>query len=90
MCYPYLNQKLYLFDIKSIYFSNLACRKIKVSDTQKTSPFFHTIHMLGRESHVVLISRIWTEIVYNLKGLLDSIKDNTQLAKHTRLEFHAI
>ena len=37
-----------------------------------------------------IISGIWTKIVHNLRGLLDSIKGNTQQAELKGLEFHAI
>ena len=37
-----------------------------------------------------IISVIWTKIVHNLRGLLDSIKGNTQEMEFKRLEFHAI
>ena len=37
-----------------------------------------------------IISRIWTKIVYNLKGSLDNIKCNIQQAELERLEFQAI
>ena len=86
--------KLYLFYIKSIYFSNLACRKIKVGDTQKT--FLFSTQSICWEEKVILLwkrraqinSGIWTEIVHNLRGLLD--RGNTQQAKSKWLEFHAI
>ena len=37
-----------------------------------------------------IISRIWIEVVHNLKGLLDSIQGNTHQEELKRLEFHAI
>ena len=42
------------------------------------------------ERPVQIISRIWTEIVHNLRGLLDSIKGNKHQVELKRLEFHAI
>ena len=42
------------------------------------------------ERHAQIIYGIWTEIVHNLRGLLDSIKGNTQQAELKRLEFHVI
>ena len=36
-----------------------------------------------------MIYGIWTESVHNLRGLLDSVKDNTQQAELNWLEFHA-
>ena len=37
-----------------------------------------------------IISGIWTKIVHNLRGLLDSVKGNTQPAELKLLELHAI
>ena len=42
------------------------------------------------ETPAQTISGNWTEIVHNLKGLLDSIKGNTHQAELQHLEFHAI
>ena len=42
------------------------------------------------ERFAQISSRIWIEIVHNLRGLLDSMKGNTHQAELKRLEFHAI
>mgnify|MGYP006889258496 FL=1 len=35
-------------------------------------------------------TRIWIQIMHNLRGYLDNIKDNTEWAKLKSLKFHAI